>query len=536
MSVFYKFLQILIAMLSILFLAGCVMGEPPIATPNPNFAVNLNQSEDEEAEIPPQEAPNIPVTPVHGGQLRIAMPMPATLNPLLNSDPDVGSVLRLIFEPLVILDAQKRPRPNPAITQSVIFSADGRSLAISLYDDIFWEDGSPITSADIAFSIDVLRFSAPDTALYRNNVENIVSHAALDSRTLQINLRNPMWAMKYMLNFPIIPADYYRNVSMTNLTAARNMHPLGNGPFRFMSYEAAGSLELIANEFATGGAPYISSVSVMILRDMDGAQYTFEQGLTDVLAASPYDWGRYSVMGKNRAAQVLTGHFDFIGFNMRNPLFEEYGFREAVAYSFDLQVVLQRYYAQADAAIAPINPESWLAADDLREHYYDPERASRYFALLDDIPEISIIVSAENPEGMGTATILAEGLEQAGVDVILEILPFSTFISRVDAVDFDIIVGGILVSPIPDFGFLETILGYSSEEFNLTMTMMRYSLSESGLIQAAEVAQHYVADNLPIIGVAFRRQVLYTTGHVRGNIEISARDIFASVNDWFIVN
>ena len=531
MKIFVRFCQAIILILSALFLAGC-MGEPPIAVPNPDFAVNLNLPE--EVETPPHASPAAPIMPVHGGQLRLAMPMPATLNPLLNSDPDVDAVLRLIFEPLVVFDAEKRPVPNPAITHSVVFSADGGSLAVSLHDNIFWEDGSPITSADIAFSIDVLRFSAPEGAIYRPNMANIASHVVLSSRTLQINLYSPMWMMKYMLNFPIIPADYYRNVSMTNLTAPRNMHPLGNGPFRFLSYEAAGSLELIASDHAPVGRPYISRVSVMLLREMDGARYAFERGLTDILPASPYDWGRYSAMGKNRAAEVLTGQFDFVGFNASNPLFANFSTRLAVAQSFDLQRVLQRHYTQAGAASAPINPESWLAAYGLREHQFDPELAAAYFAQLEGTPEIIIIANADNPEGVGTATILAEGLERAGIDTILEILPFDIFASRAETADFDIMVGGVLIPPAPCFGFINTIFGYSSEDFNIAHSMLRYAQSESALAHAAEIAQHYVTENLPVIGVAFRRQVLYTAGHVHGGIEISLNDIFANVSEWFV--
>jgi peptide/nickel transport system substrate-binding protein len=365
-------------------------------------------------------------------------------------------------------------------------------------------------------------------------VANIASHTVLDARTLQVNLHNATWAMKYMLNFPIIPFEYYRHVPMGNLTAARNMHPLGNGPFRFLSYEAAGSLELVASEHAAGGSPNLSRVSAMILREMDGARYAFEQGLTDVLAATPYDWGRYSAMGKNRAAEVLTGHFDFIGFNARSPLFASFETRSAMAHSLDLETVLRRYYSQADAAISPINPDSWLAAEGLREHRFDPDLAAAYFAQLEEIPEITIIVNAANPEGVGTATILAEGLEGAGVYVILEILPFADFTQRVDMADFDIMVGGIMAPAAPDFAFLYAILGYASEELNLALSMMRFALSESALIQAAEVAQHYVTENLPIIGVAFRREVLYTAGHVHGNVEISSNDIFVNVGDWFI--
>jgi len=518
-------------MLAALLLTGC-MGPPPIAQPNPQFAANLHQLTENEGEQ--EQVPERPATPVAGGNLRLAMPMPATLNPLLNSDPHVDAVLRLIFEPLVIFCPEMRPIPNPAITQSVVFSPSGSTVAISLHDDIFWEDGSPITATDIAFSIDVLRFAAPESALYRENVVNIASHTILDGRTLQINLLSPMWGMKYMLNFPIIPAHYYNPVSMTNLRAARNMHPLGNGPFRFFSYEAAGSLELIANDYAVGGAPYINTVSVMILREPDGMRYAFEQGLTDVLAADMHLWGRYSAMGKNRAAQALTNEFHFVGFNANRPLFAHYRIRAAVAHSFNLDAIVHRYFAASDAAAAPINPESWLAAEGLPRNIFDTRLAAEYFRELEEVPQITIIVSTANTVGVSAANILAEGLNDAGAYTTVELLPFADFVSRVDAGNFDIMVGGISAFPPTDLSFLHTILGYSSEELDTALSMMRYAPSEAALQQAAINAQHYIAENLPIIGIGFRQQVLYTTGHVHGNIEISPTDIFASIGDWFI--
>jgi len=459
-----------------LFLHGC-MGPLPISLPNPDFALNLAQP----APTPAPSPTPSPIRAAYGGHLYIAMPLPVTLNPLLNSDPDVDTVLRLIFEPLVIFDYEQHPIPNPAITQSIVFSADGNTLAVTLRDNIFWEDGSPITSDDIAFSIDVLRFSAPATAIYRSNVANIASHMALDGRTLQINLHSPMWAMKYMLAFPIIPADYYRPVSMTNLRAARNMHPLGNGPFRFFEHELASHLKLMANEDAPGGRPYIGTIMAIFLRDMDGAGYAFERGLTHVLLAGAEDWGRFGAMGKTRAAEILTNDFDFIGFNFRNPLFADYETRAAIA-----------------------------ASD---------------FVLAEDV-EISIIVNAANVKGVS----MANSLTFAAV----EALPFDAFISRVNAGDFDIVVGGIATGPAPNFDFLYNILGYSSEELDLLLSMKRHAPSDTAFHQAMADIRQYITDNLLLIDLGFRRQVLYTAGHVHGDIRISPNSIFENIRDWHL--
>ncbi|MCL2397362.1 MAG: ABC transporter substrate-binding protein, partial [Defluviitaleaceae bacterium] len=336
----------------LLFLLAACMGPAPIAQPSPNFGAEINLPQPED--VPSEENPIItPIVAGYGGHINVGMSLPRTLNPLLNSDPWVDTVLRLIFEPLVVFDADMRPIPNPAITQSITFSHDGRSLAVALRDNIFWEDGTAITARDIAFTIDVLQNSAPQTAVYKQNVANIVSHSVIDNRTLQITLRNPSWATKYMLAFPIISAEYYRPVSMANLAAARNMHPMGNGSFRFHSLEPADRLELIANHDAPGGRPYIDRITAIILRDMDGGQiHAFEQGIIDVLMTSPTDWGRYAARGKNRVGEISGGSFSFFGFNFNRTIFADHSLRSAIAHAFDLDTVLRRYYDHIDAAIA----------------------------------------------------------------------------------------------------------------------------------------------------------------------------------------
>jgi len=538
-----------------LLLSAC-MGAPPISQPDVGFGF-----QQEEEEVPPQASvpTQVPLSPRRGGTLNIAMSLPQTLNPLLNSDPWVGDVLRLVFEPLVVFDAYARPIPNQAITQSIVFSADGASLAVTLRDDIAWEDGSAITSADIAFSIDTLHRHARDTAVYKQNAAVIASHRIIDTRSIEIRLHEAAWATKYWLAFPIISAEYYRGTSMTNLGAARNMHPLGNGPFRFYAYAPAGSLELIASHTAPGGRPYIDRVNAIILRDMEGGSniHAFEQGLTDVLASNPQDWGRYAAQNKRRADDFLSNTFDFVAFNFNRTIFADIEMRAAIAHSFDF-AALGSYFYYEDAAIVPINPASWLAADDLMAYPLDTNRAAELFGQLgfrpgadgilqrrlsDALPAIrltmEILVNEESPQGLAIAAVLQRGLDDAGVDASVTALPFSAYLQAIDAGDFDIAIGALALSPMPDLSFLTAgrnaaIFGHRSDDLSAHTGMMQRAITESTFRQAAVDAQHYIADNLPIMGVGFRRQVLYTAPHVLGDIEVRQGDIFATINDWFV--
>jgi len=555
-----RFSALLVVIL--LVLSAC-MGATPMAQPAPLPDLDIPAAAIDI--ITPTQVLEIPTTPRAGGHLHIPISLPRTLNPLLNSDPWVASVLRLIYEPLVIFDSDKRPIPNPALTQSVIFAEDARNMVVTLRPDIMWEDGSLITSADIAFSIDVLNRFAPATAIYVPNVANFASVSTIDTTSLQINLHHPTWTAIYDLAFPIISAAYHQSVNMRNLGASRNMHPMGNGPFRFHSYELATSLELIVNHAAAGGRPYIQRVTAVVLRDLGGgdARHAFEQGFTDVLLAEPALWGRYAAEGMNRAADIVSNNFDFISFNFSRSIFSERDMRAAIAHSFDADAILRRYFTAADGAIAPINPASWLNASDTATYSFDLEHTAALLAglgfrkcaegflerrLSEVLPPMrlamDILVSMDNTIGMSIADTLGNGLATVGVDVSVTAVPFNEFVSRVNAGEFDLAVGGMSLATPSNLQFLASdsegdsvtlaLFGYVSEELDELLYATTAVLSEAEFRLAMQAVQRYVAYNLPLLGVGFHRNVLYTAGFVHGGIELRYGDVFANISRWFM--
>ena len=556
-----------ILLVAILIILSACMGATPLTQPAPLPPLDLSVAADAlvAPEITQDDAE--PPLPQMGGHMRIPISLPRTLNPLLNSDPWVDAVLRLIYEPLVIFDSNKRPIPNPALTQSVIFAEDARNMVVTLRSDIMWEDGAPITSADIAFSIDVLQRFAPATAIYVPNVANFASLSIIDTNSIQINLHHPTWAAIYDLAFPIISATYHQGVNMRNLASPHNMHPVGNGPFRFHSYELATSLELIVNHAAVGGRPYIQRVTAVVMRDLDGGdrRHAFEQGLTDILLGEPALWGRYAADGRNRAAEIVSNNFDFISFNLNRSILADFNIRAAIAYSFDVDAVLRRYFTLADGAIAPVNPASWLNASNVAAFDFNLERAAEILAglgfsrcaegflerrLSEVLPPIrlsmDIVVNSDNTIGMSIANTLRNGLNEIGVDVYVAALPFRKFAERVSAGDFDLAVGGMTLATPPNLHFLASdaevdsvtraLFGYNSEELDALLYEKTNTLSEAEFRVATQAVQQYIADNLLMLGVGFHRQVLYTAGHIHGDVELRHGDIFANISGWFIVD
>jgi len=450
-------------LLGIVILAACGGQSNLQPLYEPNFETNLPQ-EPQDNDEEQDEAPAL--APTHGGHINIAMPMPQTLNPLLNSDPHLAQVLRLIFEPLVVFDQNNSPISNPAIIESIVFAPSGQSLTVTLRENIFWEDGMPITSTDIQFSINILRWNAPQTAVYRQNVENITSTNISDTRTLHINLSAPNWQMMYSLDFPIIPSHYYTGVSTTNLTAPRNMHPIGNGPFRFHSYVAASHLGLMSNDNAPGGTPYIQFITATILRDIADADHAFSRGLIDVFVASQSEAGRMRALGKNPAAVLPPHNLDFIAFNRNNSIFDDFSLRYAIG-----------------------NP------------------TTENFAVLEYIPqELTIIANEQNIQAVMYAQNLYSQLLNHGIESILYILPPEIFSSQINSGNFDLAVATIYLQNPENWDFLQ-IFG------NTPLPL----------------------DDLPIIELGRRGNILFTSTRLHGDFSPTNTHIFHGVQNWFLI-
>ncbi|MCL2171752.1 MAG: ABC transporter substrate-binding protein [Defluviitaleaceae bacterium] len=488
------------------------------------------------------------------------MGIPLTLNPLLNTCYRVDRILRLIFEPLVILNADMRPIPNPAIVDDIVFAPDGRSITIVLRYGIFWEDYSPIVAADIAFSINILRNFTPAEGIYAGFAANISNTAVIDPRTIIISLHEHHGLAMYMLAFPIIPAAYFAQTSMApfNHGGGRNMWPMGNGPFRLEAHSRAQYLRLAANENAAGGRPNINRINAIILRDYESEIHAFEQGIIDALNTTPAARGRYQDM--RRGADFITNDFDFIGFNFARTMFMDLSMRQAIAHAIDTDYIIARAFHDAARAAAPINPASWLHNANPPRHDFDPARTEELFSrlgfvrnsegmmerrILAEIPvplRMSVLVNSENPEGMIIARHLVDNLRKSGADAILEAVDFAEYTRRINYGDFDIFVGGLSLSLVPDFSFAfhssnighTNIFGYQSDAMDLLLYIIRTAQTDLALITAMHNLQNHIAENLPIYGIAFRQETLTLNPRIHGNFPVRVNDNFAGISSWFV--
>jgi len=456
--------------------------------------------------------------------LRLSMRQPITLNPLLNEDVTVARILRLIFEPLILLDENFRPQGHLA---EVELASDFASAVLTIRADAFWSDGMPVTSDDLIFSIDTLR-QAPSTAIYRQNVTNIAEITRINSRTVQIDFVQGSAYAVNMLNFPIIPQHHY--VGALQATA---MNPLGNGTYIFDSLIPMRSMTLTESPNTFRSRPQISEVEVLFLPNTQTELYAFDQGRIDAIHLPLTEWVRHHSVRHINYEVFPAMYFEFIGFNFENAIFQDLNVRQGIAHAFDANAAVNAVYLNhAVRAASPIHPNNW-AEGNVQGLSHDTGRARELLGRVNT--RLVILANADNPQRVAIAGRLAADLAAVGLQVSTEVVPYAEYFARIESGDFDLFVGGVNLSFTPGVQFFFQGGLYTTDpELETALTLVRLAFSESAYTQAITNFGQLFSERLPVISLAFRHSAVITNARVQQNNPPTPDNVFGWVNEWII--
>ncbi len=222
-------------------------------------------------------------------------PRGGTLNVLINPEPPVlvsifqttGPALAVsskVLEGLLAYDFDLSPKPQLATAWSV--SPDGLKYTFKLRQNVRWHDGQPFTSADVAFSIDLLKTVHPRG---RSTFANVTSVATPDTYTAVIELSKPAPFLIKALSAgesPIVPKHLYAGADP--LTNPHNNAPIGTGPYRFKSWTRGANIVYERNpDYWDPGKPYIDALVYKVIPDAAARSAAFETGALDLGGENP---------------------------------------------------------------------------------------------------------------------------------------------------------------------------------------------------------------------------------------------------------
>ena len=185
------------------------------------------------------------------------------LNPLLDwnnpADRDVDS---LVFSGLIKFDSRGLPQPD--LAESWGATPDGTVYNFTIRSNAVWQDGTPVTSDDVIFTIDLIKSSS----FFPQDIKDLwnqITVTKLDDENLKFTLPEPFAPFLDYLTFGILPKHILASAPAGQLASANfNISPVGSGPYKFdhfvveSGYVAGVVLTLSDNYY--GQKPYIQQV------------------------------------------------------------------------------------------------------------------------------------------------------------------------------------------------------------------------------------------------------------------------------------
>src|SRR5438034_1278780 len=155
---------------------------------------------------------------------------------------------------------------------------DPLTLVFHLDPRAHWQDGRPVTAADVAFTFDIYTDSLVNSP-FRSSLRTISAVTTRDSLTavFRFHARYPEMFYDAVDHMRILPAHLLRPVPRSQWrSAALGRAPVGDGPYRFVAWKAGESVELAADSTFFLGRPHIRR---LIWRFTPDLQVAITQGI-----------------------------------------------------------------------------------------------------------------------------------------------------------------------------------------------------------------------------------------------------------------
>ena len=334
--------------------------------------------------------------------------------------------------------------PQPYLAETWEVSEDGLTVTLNLVKNAKFHDGTPLTSEDVAFSVEVIKANHPFKAMFAP-VESVETP---DPYTAVLKLSRPhpalMLAMSGQL-MSIIPKHIYGDGEITD---GNNENVVGSGPFKLAEFKNGEHVILERfDDFFIEGRPYLDKIVMRIISDPAARAIAYENGEIHMGAFESLP----RIINRLKKVDSLTvtsdgygaiGPIDWLAMNTTKGPLADVRVRKAIAYAVDKNFIHKALMqGTANDSTSGIHPDSpFYAAQD--GYDLDLEKSA---ALLDeagfpvkDGSRMSLTIDFGWPGVKPQVEYVKAALKKVNIDVeVRASADFPTWAKKMGSGDFD---------------------------------------------------------------------------------------------------
>jgi peptide/nickel transport system substrate-binding protein len=296
-----------------------------------------------------------------------------SLNPYAHSSSPIYGNWQHVIEPLVEMDYNKKDYVG-VLAESWEFQ--GKRWVFKLKKGIKFHNGAPLTSKDVAFSID--RIKNDKASLQGPNFKDVNEVQTPDDQTV-------IFVMK---EANAIFLDRLENRFILSKAAADkygdklDQNPIGTGPYKYVSYQRGGNFVFTRNDDYWGGKADIKEVVFRKVTEDAARIAALEAGQADFINNVPvHEVARLQRHSRVKIDQIEGLRMFFLAFNVAHKPFDNKLVRQAVNYSVDAPAIVKNIFDGIGYPLnGPVGANVIGADPKLKRYPYNPGKAKELLA------------------------------------------------------------------------------------------------------------------------------------------------------------
>jgi peptide/nickel transport system substrate-binding protein len=308
---------------------------------------------------------------------------PRSLDPALSTDVPTGEVVSLLFDNLTQFDPDAQLRPGLARAWET--DPSGRTYTFHLRKDAAFHDGRPIKAADVRASI--LRALEPGTkggrswplypirgarAYASGQTMEVDGISIPNDSTVVLRLEEPLNLFPKLLAMPVAA------IVPTPTPPSFDQHPVGSGPWKFVSWSHDDAVVLARNPSYWGGAPKSDTLRIRIIPEPLTQAAEYESGHLSVVEVPIGETRRWEESHAQELQRRPALRDLYVAINTTRGPLKDVRVRRALNHAVDVPTLLSTLFAGRGVPSAGALPPGIAGYDSARAPYsYDPAEAKR---------------------------------------------------------------------------------------------------------------------------------------------------------------
>lgn len=377
--------------------------------------------------------------------LIIAQPAEAkSLDPVVSNDVPSHRVFLNIYDTLIQRD--KDGKLVPALAESWE-QVDPLTLVLHLRKGVKFHNGEDFKAQDVVFSLNRAK-DAPALMSFFGGIDTVT---AVDDYTVKVTTKEPFG--------PLVNYLAHKGASILNEKAVKEagedyaQHPIGTGPYEFVSWRSGDRITLKANPNYFGGKPLTENVVFRVISEGTNRTIALETKEIDIAyEIDPIDLQFVKGNSELVLLEKPAININYLGFNTKKAPFDKKEVRQAIAYAIDIPSLVNAVYlGSATAANSPMAPGVPGYDPNAKEYKQNIEMAKKLLADAGYPNGFKAKISL-NDSGVrkNIAVILQDQLKQIGIDLEVEIIEWGAYLDKLARGEQDIFLLGWSSSPDGD--------------------------------------------------------------------------------------